>query len=392
MTLSCTIYILKKLQLQYPQKFRVISKTFGNTLVVWFYNSGSFIMFEQPAAEVFKMMQDQIKMERIISYCKDKHNFSDTRATQFVIEIVERCNYYNNKSHFKHMPPANFVKIENSKLLASINYKIGNYIFAIAYGNQLLFNTIHPPFAHLETSKSFAINDFLELRECEESLLLKCNEELVEYFKKTESEFFKGAVFKKLYSLIHRVPDENWMMTLHASGIISENKAILFVADSGRGKSTLTALLVAKGYRLLSDDFVALDTNSMVYSFPAGISVKSTAKETLTEYFPELCNSSTKINSSVDTISYIPNYHCQLQVSYKIKAVVFLNYNKTGKFAFKKMIKKNALPPFLKQSWISPKPEMVGIFFDWFAATTFYTLNYSKFEDANRVIMQIFNL
>ena len=186
------------------------------------------------------------------------------------------------------------------------------------------------------------------------------------------------------------MPDENWMMTLHASGIIKKNESILFVADSGGGKSTLAALLVAKGYKLLSDDFVVFDTNAIVYPFPGAICVKNAAIETLSEYFPELNNNSGEVNNSTETVRYIPNYYCQVQTSYKIKAVVFLNYKKMEKFTLKKIAKKKALPKFLKQCWILPKPEMVKVFLDWFAETTFYTLCYSKFEDATSVIKQIF--
>jgi hypothetical protein len=49
------------------------------------------------------------------------------------------------------------------------------------------------------------------------------------------------------------------LMVLHASGIVRNGGAILFLAESGLGKSTLAAAMYAKGYRLVADDVVPID-------------------------------------------------------------------------------------------------------------------------------------
>jgi len=47
-------------------------------------------------------------------------------------------------------------------------------------------------------------------------------------------------------------------LALHASAVLVEDRAVLFVGESGRGKSTLAALLDREGHELLSDDCVLL--------------------------------------------------------------------------------------------------------------------------------------
>ena len=53
------------------------------------------------------------------------------------------------------------------------------------------------------------------------------------------------------------------LLVLHAAGLAKDGKAVAFVGDSGWGKSTLAGYFVQQGYRLLNDDVLALDVNSI---------------------------------------------------------------------------------------------------------------------------------
>jgi hypothetical protein len=48
------------------------------------------------------------------------------------------------------------------------------------------------------------------------------------------------------------------LVCLHASGTVIDGQAVLFVGDSGRGKSTTAGFFARNGCPMLSDDFVAL--------------------------------------------------------------------------------------------------------------------------------------
>jgi hypothetical protein len=50
-------------------------------------------------------------------------------------------------------------------------------------------------------------------------------------------------------------------LTLHASAVETPDGAIAFVGASGAGKSTMAALLDARGHRLVTDDLAALDVD-----------------------------------------------------------------------------------------------------------------------------------
>lgn len=57
-----------------------------------------------------------------------------------------------------------------------------------------------------------------------------------------------------LAALLH----QRGFVPLHASAIVHDGRCFAFVGDSGAGKSTLAAMLARRGYRLLSDDVLAL--------------------------------------------------------------------------------------------------------------------------------------
>lgn len=51
------------------------------------------------------------------------------------------------------------------------------------------------------------------------------------------------------------------MFALHVSGIHTERGAVLFAGNSGMGKSTLVSAFLQRGYKMLSDDMLALILN-----------------------------------------------------------------------------------------------------------------------------------
>lgn len=58
-------------------------------------------------------------------------------------------------------------------------------------------------------------------------------------------------------------------LVLHASCIATDKGAILFVGEKGMGKSTLAALFSQKGFKVLSDDFILLESiNKKFYVHP----------------------------------------------------------------------------------------------------------------------------
>lgn len=71
---------------------------------------------------------------------------------------------------------------------------------------------------------------------------------------------------------------ERRFLLLHAAAVERDGKAVILTGESGSGKSTLAALLGERGWRLLADEFVLIDPDTMlIHPFPRAISLKNSA-------------------------------------------------------------------------------------------------------------------
>ena len=55
------------------------------------------------------------------------------------------------------------------------------------------------------------------------------------------------------------------MLTIHASGVAVQDGAVLFMGNSGGGKSTLAAAMYARGHGIIADDVVPINNGGQIY-------------------------------------------------------------------------------------------------------------------------------
>lgn len=78
-------------------------------------------------------------------------------------------------------------------------------------------------------------------------------------------------------------------LLLHAAVVERRGRALLMPAGTGSGKSTLTAALVHRGWRLLSDEFALIGkADGLVYPIPRPIGLKQASIPLIGKFAPEL--------------------------------------------------------------------------------------------------------
>ena len=88
---------------------------------------------------------------------------------------------------------------------------------------------------------------------------------------------------------INNSEEEDWLGVFHAAGISNGKESLMFFGDSGNGKSTLSALLMANGLDVLSDDFLPVTSNpELVCRFPAALSIKKSAYALVSSAYTDL--------------------------------------------------------------------------------------------------------
>jgi len=77
-------------------------------------------------------------------------------------------------------------------------------------------------------------------------------------------------------------------IVIHAAVLERNGRALLLPAPPGSGKSTLCAALVARGWRLLSDELALVElTGRRIVPFPRPISLKNRSIDTVARFWPD---------------------------------------------------------------------------------------------------------
>lgn len=104
---------------------------------------------------------------------------------------------------------------------------------------------------------------------------------------------FKPLPAKQAYAMLEW--GLNWCVSnhahrfliLHAAVIESGGRAALLPAPPGSGKSTLTAALVLRGWRLLSDELALIDLETgLLWAMPRPVNLKNAAIEVIRQFEP----------------------------------------------------------------------------------------------------------
>lgn len=372
------------------KKFPVVIHRFGDVWAVWFKNSSSFLLLQEPAFDILQLVINGNNNTEIKTKIRKIYGHSKSDTDKFVDEIIQRINLYNSSKTSIQVSKKNVVKneVKSGDFKFSKNYRFGNTVLTIDYQDDWLQHLIHPSFMHLETNEQSDQTNHISCYRNKSLLILTHNDKLIEAFDHKTVEYYKGAVSQLVYSLIYKKPFSGWMCTLHASGVYQNNKAFIFSAAAGSGKSTVSAILKANGIGFISDDFIAAAPNGNVYPFPASISVKEGSFPVLSDYYPELREKTPEKASNGKMVRYlqVDNFTKKSQKGIPVVGFVFVNYKSGSGFKLSEVNKKEALQLLLKETWVNPKTTFVNSFFEWVEKTPFYRMTYS---DNNKMIETI---
>jgi hypothetical protein len=357
-------------------------KKIDQVFVVWLAVAKRFVLFREPAFHVFRLWSDNVPEEKIIAEIKKEYRLPKSESKRFTGEIINRVMELITDNKTKE--PA-FRRADNPVMLlqkvAARNYMFNEKAFRIDYGNAYIESGIHPKFQHLEDDSAKADEErTIRLSFSDGSYHLAAG--------KTKSysrfEHLMGAVYLNILDFIHKTEPDFWMGIFHASAVAKNNGSILFVAPSGSGKSTIASLLMANGYKLLSDDFVPVSISEPeVHQFPAAISLKGNAIPEINEHFavPGRKEDNAETIPEKGTFIPFPEDSFDLKKTHA-KAIVFVRFDPMTSFYLKKESNLEMMNELLEQLWIPGNARAAGRFLDWYFSLPVYTLRYSDNEKA----------
>lgn len=364
--------------------------------VVWFSQSNYWVQFEEPAWFVYNLIINDLTTEAVVARCRRKYRVSEEESRQFVLEILEKITKFQNPSHFRVVPQVSdrVEDLSSAPYYSVRHYIINNKSITFCFESKWLEYSIHPLFAHLETSRlepaSFSFDLFLQ--DGRFGIRVTKDQSRTWFFDQPDLQ--KGRAFIELLNAIYSKVEEDWMTIIHGSAVTDGQSTILFTAECGGGKSTIAALLQAHGFSVLSDDMVPVATKTgRIYPFPAALSVKEGAIPVLLPYYPELEKIQIfNIPASGKQVRYLPLNPLPFQKKWtnKAKALIFINFNPSVDILLEKLSKLDAIKLFNIEAWVSSVPENAKSYINWLIKLNCYRLTYSNNEKAVQTIQQIF--
>jgi hypothetical protein len=202
-----------------------------------------------------------------------------------------------------------------------------------------------------------------------------------------------GAVIGLFSEILqYACSERDSIATLHA-GAVSDGHTCLVLAESGgSGKSTLTAALLTRGYRYLSDDVAPLERGSgHVVPVPISLNLKPGSVPVLAGLYPELPslpawrsgNRSLRFLPPPEFVQHRPDR------AYPVAALVFPRYRPHAGLKLDPLDPVSVLTRLVESDTRLDRPlnpAKVGELCAWIEATPAYALTYGDLEAAIKTL------
>ena len=369
----------------------LLTKTIEDKRYLWLEGTNQYVVLEHEAFSVVEKLINRVLPKTIAIHLETTLSVPFEAALKFVKELEERVLNSSITVQEKSIIELSKVTIPD-KFKVITTYRVNNTLIKVSYKGDLEASYIHPKFAHLETETADKEIDF-KVFTANDKIYLAINNKVKYGWSKEEIHYFQGKFSMEFIQAMYHKEESEWMGVFHASAVSNQQKAVLFLGDSGNGKSTSLALLQKHGFQCLADDFVPVAaTNKEVYHFPAAISVKNSSLQTLAPLYPLLNDTKEyhlkRLNKRV---RYLPPNYTDFQTHLACKDLVFIKYQKDVALSFSKISKQKAFEQLVPDSWLSPKKENAATFLEWFATLNCYQITYSETNEMVASVTKIFN-
>lgn len=366
----------------------MIIKEINNKSVVWFSDTNEYIIVEPIIAKILSLKDNNIDDAIILDKISNLIDIPNNEATNLINDVGLLLNDFKSKE----ITTTNSAS-EPKEYFKTVFYSINNLIFKIDFASEYELSLVHPKFAHLVINEATNFDYNYKVFSNNEVISFSINNEIIGSWNLNEVHYFQGKFSMKITEHIHQKEEKEWLGVFHASAIGNGKNSMLFLGDSGNGKSTSLALLQANGFTCIADDFVPVKANNQeVYSFPSAISIKKNSLKTLIPIYPELENSAEYHFKRLNKIvRYLPPNNNNYTNHLPCKALIFIKYSANSDLQLKQISNIDAFQKLVPDSWLSPIQKNAEIFLDWFNNLPCYELTYSNNEKMIDSVHKIFN-
>ncbi|CAM1368841.1 conserved hypothetical protein [Tenacibaculum sediminilitoris] len=368
-------------------KTKIIKRNLENKSIVWFEDNNQYIVVEPLVAEVLLLLHKGTDKQKVVTQLFNQINNIPSEQAIKLVNDIEALLLSSEKTTFSNLTPV--AKPKNFNVIKY--YHINNLYFEVKYASEVEATLVHPKFAHLEVKKPANTQHQFEVYSSNSSISFTIDGSIIGTWSLKEVHYFQGKFSMELVQKIHKKEEKEWIGVLHASAVSDGTNAILCLGDSGNGKSTSLALLQASGFTCLADDFVPVNSEEKIHSFPAAISIKKNSIETLLPLYPSLETTKEYDFKNLNkVVRFLPPNTADFSQQNPCKALLFIKYETNADLKINKIPKLEAFQQLVPDSWLSPLSNNVDVFLDWFEKLPCYQLTYSDNEKMIATVSKIF--
>ncbi|MDN3492035.1 hypothetical protein [Winogradskyella bathintestinalis] len=359
----------------------------GDYWALWYAVSNSYSIIDHEFNLLLEAYLHSATKSDFLNTISDTFTVSECNGIiDSLFNYLSDCNKPYNPTEFPS------TALDTSFRHITKTYSFGGKTIEINYDSELVLKTIHPALAHfcINTHSNTTLATFDVYLNNDDLFLFK-DQKLISQVSKYNYHHIQGKFIMHLLCTIHGKEEHDWIGTLHGSTITDGNTSLIFVGESGRGKSTLSALLTTNTFHLLADDVSPLLAEDQhIYYNPSAISIKAGAfnlLQPLVSNFDKL--PIVEFNKSKGKLKYIPSLKPK-EDHYPCKAIILVDYQPNAATQLEHLSVKTILETIIPDSWLSPDPEHAQQFLDWLSALQFHKLTYSDTESVTDEISELF--
>lgn len=358
--------------------------------ILWFDYCNKYIVINKDILTLLNLYIESSSETHFLKRVSKQTNYSQKDSKQFYFELAQLLQECSIKPEDKSLVSSTLNHLQNK---ITVFYKINDFIIQINYSAENVKSLIHPQLEHFSYQKSSSTNIIFDIYLEDNTLKLFKNQQFIGAYPQTDFHLLQGQFAMELLCVLNNKNEKDWLGTFHASTISNNKSAIMLIGDSGNGKSTLAALLMANGFDLIADDFTPmLAKDQKVYSYPASISIKQgsfTLLEPLIKNFDKLPKHF--INSNKGYVKYVQASNHNKQQSLSCHKIVYVNYKKDTQTKLNEVSIDKILSVLIPDSWLSPESNNANHFLDWLEDCSFYELIYSDTKEVITTFQNLFD-
>jgi len=183
----------------------------------------------------------------------------------------------------------------------------------------------------------------------------------------------------------------DFLLNLHAGVVTKGSKCVLLPAESGSGKSSLTAALTHSGYRYLSDEVGLIERGTFrVPAVPLAVCVKESGWELMGRLYPEIATLPIHRRNDGKIVRYIPPKPAAVQSEPALVSHIIFPRYVAGKPTRLEPLSRSAAFTRLMDQCVALSRRLdhdnVNDMIRWIAQIDCYALTFSSLEEAISII------